>query len=160
MPRTGPVSSYLKLSVLPLTVHLESFVVEIFPEYREIYFFPYYQEMSHSLHTERARQIRMWIREKRKEKYPFLIEDVAEIMGRSSSVVGEMVNENGDRALSFFDYLEYCLAVDADPMEGIELGLKALDTANIIKRRERKILALKAKSAKRQNAWDSECGEE
>ena len=67
--------------------------------------------------------LRTWLKAKREEKN-LSLREVGELVGRHHSVIGKM--EQDRRKIDVVEFVEYCLALDIDPVEGILLIKKAV----------------------------------
>ena len=78
--------------------------------------------MKNSPYLPQYDELRQWLREKR-EAAGLTVREVAEEMDRHHSVIGKM--ETMGRNIEIMEFIWFCDVVSADPLEGIELIIKA-----------------------------------
>ena len=69
--------------------------------------------------------LRTWLKAKREEK-GLSLREVGELVGRHHSVIGKM--EQDRRKIDVVEFVEYCHALEIDPVEGILLIQEAITT--------------------------------
>ena len=74
--------------------------------------------MRASTYSREYAALRTWLKAKREEK-GLSLREVGELVGRHHSVIGKM--EQDRRKIDVVEFVEYCLALDIDPTEGILL---------------------------------------
>ncbi len=74
--------------------------------------------MRTSVYSPQYQALRDWLKSKRLEK-GLSLREVGEIVGRHHSVIGKL--EQDRRKLDVVEYVEYCMALDIDPGEGIDI---------------------------------------
>ncbi len=79
--------------------------------------------MRSSTYSTEYTALRSWLKQKREEK-GLSLRDVAELVGRHHSVIGKM--EQDRRKIDVVEFVEYCLALEIDPTEGIQLIKEAV----------------------------------
>jgi len=72
--------------------------------------------MRSSTYSTEYTALRSWLKQKREEK-GLSLRDVAELVGRHHSVIGKM--EQDRRKIDVVEFVEYCLALEIDPKEGL-----------------------------------------
>lgn len=76
---------------------------------------------TYSIHYEKLRK---WLKLKREEK-GLSLRDVASIVDRHHSIVGKM--EQDRRKIDVVEFVEYCIELEIDPLEGIKVVVDSLD---------------------------------
>jgi len=72
--------------------------------------------MRSSTYSTEYTALRAWLKQKREEK-GLSLREVAALVGRHHSVIGKM--EQDRRKIDVVEYVEYCLALEIDPKEGL-----------------------------------------
>ena len=83
-----------------------------------------------TLYSTESKQLTDWLKEKRSES-GLTIRQLAAKLGWASSIVGKI--EQGERRLDVVEYVQYCLALDADAREGLmcfELSVTYVNSIN------------------------------
>ncbi len=75
--------------------------------------------MERSLYSKKYQTIRDWLKSERHKQSGLTIRVLAEKLGIHHSIVGKI--EQGERKLDIVEYVEYCEAMNIDPLEGIRL---------------------------------------
>ena len=76
--------------------------------------------MEKTIYSEDYARLRQWLRDKREEK-KLTMRELAERMNVIHSWVGKV--ELGERRLDLIEYVQYCKAIEVDPIEGLNLIL-------------------------------------
>ena len=72
--------------------------------------------MKKSLNSPAHLKLLQWLKAKREER-GLTMREMAEILGIPHSFIGK--TEQGERRLDVVEYLQYCKALNADPVEGL-----------------------------------------
>ena len=79
--------------------------------------------MRASTYSKQYTALRHWLKNQREEK-GLSLREVGELVGRHHSVIGKM--EQDRRKIDVVEYVEYCEALEIDPMEGLKVIQKTL----------------------------------
>jgi len=79
---------------------------------------PYFRDMEKTIYSDDYAKLRQWLRERRNEKN-LTMRELAERMDVIHSWIGKI--ELGERRLDIIEYIQYCKALEVDPIEGIKL---------------------------------------
>lgn len=79
--------------------------------------------MKSSAYSPEYDKLRAWLKQKR-DKQGLSLRAVAERIGRHHSVIGKM--EQDRRKIDVVEFVEYCLALDADPHEGLDVLMASM----------------------------------
>lgn len=79
--------------------------------------------MKTSVYSPAYDQLRSWLKDQR-EAQGLSLRAAAELVGRHHSVLGKMEQ---DRKVDVVEFVEYCLALGADPHEGVDILVDALE---------------------------------
>mgnify|MGYP000131099622 CR=1 FL=1 len=74
--------------------------------------------MRSSVYSTQYQALRNWLKTKRLEK-SLSLRDVGELVGRHHSVIGKL--EQDRRKIDIVEYVEYCVALEIDPKEGVDV---------------------------------------
>ncbi|RKX37172.1 MAG: transcriptional regulator [Verrucomicrobia bacterium] len=74
--------------------------------------------MEKTIYSDDYAKLRQWLRERRNEKN-LTMRELAERMDVIHSWIGKI--ELGERRLDIIEYIQYCKALEVDPIEGIKL---------------------------------------
>lgn len=66
--------------------------------------------------------LRAWLKTQREEK-GLTLRQVGERVGRHHSVIGKL--EQNRRRIDIVEFIEYCLSLDIDPHEGLDVLIRA-----------------------------------
>lgn len=80
--------------------------------------------MKPSTYSSNYEKLRLWMKEKRKEK-GLTIREVGVKLNRDHTMVTKM--ENKRRRIEITEFVKYCQAIDADPIEGITIFIKSME---------------------------------
>jgi len=80
--------------------------------------------MRTSVYSPQYQALRDWLKAKRLEK-SLSLRDVGELVGRHHSVIGKF--EQDRRKIDVLEYVEYCVALEIDPKEGIDVMYRAIN---------------------------------
>ncbi len=79
-----------------------------------------FRDMEKTIYSEDYARLRQWLRDKRNEK-ELTMRELAERMDVIHSWIGKV--ELGERRLDLIEYVQYCKALEVDPIEGLSLIL-------------------------------------
>ena len=82
--------------------------------------------MRYNKNNEHSLKLRNWLRDKRTEG-DFSLRELANRVDSSHPVLVRI--ENGDRSLDILEFVEYCDALDIDPMEGLEILVNSINSS-------------------------------
>ncbi len=74
--------------------------------------------MRSSTYSREYAALRNWLKTKREEK-GLSLREVGELVGRHHSVIGKM--EQDRRKIDVVEFVEYCLALEIEPADGLRL---------------------------------------
>lgn len=80
--------------------------------------------MKTSSYSPHYKRIREWLRSQR-EDHGLSLRDAAAKVQRHHSVIGKW--EQNRRRLDIVEYVDYCLAMDIDPREGLEILIESFN---------------------------------
>lgn len=78
--------------------------------------------MKPSAYTRQYTALRAWLKVQR-EAQGLSLRDVGARLGRHHSVIGKL--EQDRRRIDVVEYVEYCLSLDLDPHEGLDVLIRA-----------------------------------
>ncbi|MDP5208835.1 helix-turn-helix transcriptional regulator [Microbulbifer sp. 2205BS26-8] len=87
--------------------------------------------MKASVYSPAYDQLRSWLKNQREQR-GLSLRATAKIMGRHHSVLGKMEQ---DRKIDLVEFVEYCLALGADPHEGLKILTNCLNREEMKERR-------------------------
>lgn len=87
--------------------------------------------MKSSVYSPAYDQLRDWLKNHREEQ-GLSLRGAAELMGRHHSVLGKM---ELDRRIDVVEFVEYCIALDVDPHEGLDILINCLEPERKRKKR-------------------------
>jgi hypothetical protein len=79
--------------------------------------------MKSSIYSPAYDKLRAWLKDRREEQ-GLSLRAAAERVSRHHSVLGKMEQ---DRKIDVVEFVEYCIALDADPHEGLDVLIGSLD---------------------------------
>lgn len=79
--------------------------------------------MKASLYSPEYDQLRSWLKQKRVEQ-GLSLRDAGSRVGRHWTVIGKL--EQSRRKIEITEFVQYCLAIDADPHEGLDVVIASL----------------------------------
>lgn len=79
--------------------------------------------MKTSVYSPAYDRLRGWLKDQREEQ-GLSLRAAAELVGRHHSVLGKMEQ---DRKVDVVEFVEYCMALGADPHEGLDILIDCLD---------------------------------
>lgn len=77
---------------------------------------------SKSVQSESNKALTSWLKRQRQEQ-GHTMRSLSEILGTPHSYIGKV--ENQERRLDVVEYIEYCIALKVDPMEGLRVAATA-----------------------------------
>ncbi len=83
--------------------------------------------MKISVYSPHYDKLRVWLKNKRIEK-GLTLRDLSTRTGVHHSIYGKI--EQGRRRVDLIEFVEYCKALEADPLEGIQLILSSINSDN------------------------------
>ena len=80
--------------------------------------------MKNSIYTLHYDELRAWLKTSRESK-GMSLRDLGLVLGQHHSIVGKI--EQGRRRIDLLEFIELCIAIDADPSEGIAMVTKSYE---------------------------------
>ena len=116
----------LYINVILLLWHWDMSLIRMFvSNFATVYFVSIIETMKTSVYSPHYDKLRLWLKAHREER-SLSLRDVSEKWGKHHSILGKI--EQARRKIELVEFLELCQILEVDPLEGLSVIMKSMNT--------------------------------